>query len=331
MSYGAQAKVGFARQASTNSWVTQATSYHGFGFVSEDMGLEVDEVISQNLTGLFEEGAVYQGINRINGTIEFELTPRNLGMALAMVVNHSPVEATSGSVKTRTFLPNTQDFSATLVKAPISIYKQFSDANSAELFYDCQLGQLELTLAQGALTRGRATVNGGTRLPTGIGSADVRPVTSDVGRLFPWNVASISYGGAAVQNFSELTVSLNENIDALYTMNGTLAPFKYTRTSFREVTVNGTFFLTDRTFLNNFVTDTQARLLIYMINTRTAIQSGYFDSLLVDVPQAKVTAFKPGASGPGEVSVSVSMRGVADPNSNYAIQFTQQSTYAAGY
>lgn len=331
MSYGAQVKFGLARQASVNSWVTDAGSFHGFAFLNEDIGMEKDEVISQNLTGRFEEGAVYPGVSRINGTIEFEVTPRNLGAALALVVNHSPVAVTSGSVLTRTFLPNTVDFSSFLVKAPWTVYKQWTDAQSGELFYDCQFGQIEFTFAQGALTRGRVTSNGGTRLATGIGSAAVSPAASDIGRLFPWNVASVSYGGAALSNLSEITVTLNENIDALYTMNGTLAPFKFTRTGFRQVTVNGTLYMTDRSMLNNFATDTQARLIITATNTRTAIQSGYYDSFTIDVPQAKVTAHKPGTSGPGEVAVSVTMRGVADPSSNYSVQYTTVSTYAAGY
>lgn len=331
MSYGAQIKVGFARQASAGTAVTQPTSFHGFGIVSEDIGLEKEEVISQNLTGLFEEGAVYEGVNRVVGNLEAEVTPRNLGAMLAMVVNHSPVSVSSGSIRTLTFLPNTQDFSSTLVKAPWTMYKQFSDASSAEHFYDMQFGQIDFTLAQGALLRARITAAGGVRTATGIGSADIRPNIADVGRLFPWNVSSISYGGTGVDNFSELTVSLNENIDALYTVNGTLAPFKYTRNGFRQVSVNGTFFLTDRTFLNNFAADTQARLLITCISTRTAIQSGYYNTFTIDVPQAKITAFKPGASGPGEVSVNVTMRGAADPNSNYAVQFTQVSTYQAGF
>lgn len=332
MSYGAQTKLAFARQASVNSWVLTATSFHGFGFVSEDIGYETDELIAQNLTGVFEEGAVYSGVNRINGTVECETTPRNLGMMLAMVVNHSPVEVTSGSVKTRTFLPNTQDFSSFLCKAPFTVYKQFTDANSAELFYDCQFTQLEFQFTQGAFLRARATVAGGTRLLNGIGSLSVLPSAADVGRLFPWNVASVSYNGAAVSNFSDITITLNESIEPLYTINGTLSPFKYTRTAFRQVGVSGTFYLTDRTFLNNFVSETQARLTIYCVSTRTgAIQSGYFDSLLIDIPQAKVTAFKPSVSGPGEVEVPITLRGVADPNSGYAIQFTLQNTYAAGY
>lgn len=331
MSYGAQIKLGFARQTNVGSYVTTPTSFHGFAVVNEDIGLEKEEIISENLSGVFEEGATYEGVNRVNGTLEAEVTPRNLGVMLAMTVNHSPVTVTSGSVLTRTFLPNTVDFDSSFVKAPWTMYKQFSDANSGELFYDMQFGQLEFTLAQGALLRARMTCNGGTRFPTGIGSADVRPNLADVGRLFPWNVSSISYAGTGVGNFSEISVTLNENIDALYTVNGSLAPFKYTRTAFRQVTVNGTFFLTDRTFLNNFVAETQGRLLVTCISTRTAIQSGYYNSFTIDIPQAKLTTFKPGASGPGEVSVSFTMRGVADPNSGYAIQFTQVSSYAAGF
>lgn len=334
MSYGAQIKFGIARQASANSWVPAVTSpgsYHGFALTAEQTGLEKQELISQNLTGRFEQGAVYSGPANIAGTIDFELTPRNIGIALAAVVNHSPATVTSGSVKAYTFLPNTQDFSATLVKAPFSIYKQFTDAQSAFLFYDCQFGQLALTIGQGAFVKGNIAVAGGTYLTGGVGSASVVPDGSDVGVLFPWNVASISYGGSGVSNYSELTISLNESIDPLYAINGTLAPFKFTRSAFREVTVNGTMYFTDRTAADNFVSETQARLLVTLVNTRTAIQSGYFNTLTIDVPQLKITAFKPSVSGPGEVAVPITGRGVLDPTSNYAVQFVLTNTYGAGY
>jgi hypothetical protein len=130
---------------------------------------------------------------------------------------------------------------------------------------------------------------------------------------------------------SEIAVSLNENIAPLYAINGTLAPFKYTRENNRQVTGNFTFYMNDRTMLNNFVEGTQARLLITMMNTRAAVQSGYFNTFVIDIPQAKITAFKPGAQGPGEVSVSGTFRGTADANSFYAIQFTLVTTWQAGF
>lgn len=330
MSYGAQIKLGIARQAAANSWVTNATSYHGIALTDESLGIESDEVISQNLTGTFNQGASYQGTTKINGTLSFEVTPRNLAAILSAVVA-PPTVVASGSVETYTFLPNIVDFSSTLVKSPFTVYKQFSDSNSAELYYDCQFGQLDLTFSQGAFLKGQATLVGGTRLANGIGSMNVLPAPSDVGRLFPWNVASVSYGGSALSVASDITVSLNENVDGLYSLNASLAPLKFTRTGFREVTVNGTFYMNDRSLLNNFVANVQQRLLITSINTVAAIQSGYYDTLVVDVPQFKITAFKPGASGPGEVSVKFSGRGVLDPTSSYVVQYTVTNTYAAGY
>ena len=180
MSYGAQIKLGIARQAAANSWVTNATSFHGIALTDESIGIESAEVISQNLTGSFNQGASYQGITKINGTIGFEVTPRNLGAFLAAVIDYTPTVVTSASVTKYNFQANATDFSATLCNAPFTIYKQFSDANSAELYYDCQFGQLDLTFSQGAFLKGQATLVAGTRLGNGIGSMNVLPAASDV-------------------------------------------------------------------------------------------------------------------------------------------------------
>jgi len=331
MSYGAQIKFGMARQTAGGTAVTVPTSFHGMPLLSEDVGLEKQELISQNLVGRFEQGAVFSGVGKIAGTIQFELTPRNMLAALAACVNWSPASVLSGSIVTHTFLPNTQDYDGTYVKAPWTVYKQFTDAASAEQFYDVQFGQLALQVGQGQFLKGTLTANGGQRSANGVGSAAISPAGTDVGVLFPWNVASLSYGGAAMGQASDLTITLNENVDSLFTINGTITPFKYTRTGFREVTVRGTFYMTDRSILNNFAADTQARLLLTLVNTRTSIQSGYFNSLSVDIPQLKITAFKPGASGPGEVSVQFQARGVLDPNSLYSIQFITVTSYQAGF
>lgn len=331
MSYGAQVKFGIARQASAGTAATDPGSYHPLAFLSEDIGLEKQEVISQNNTGRFEEGAVYDGPANVAGTLAVEMTPRSIAAALAATVNHSPASTTSASIRTLEFLPNTVDFSSTLCKAPWSIYKQWTDANSAEQFYDCQFTGLEFRLQQGAFTQLTATVAGGTRSTNGIGSLSIIPDGNDIRKLFPWNVASISYGGSAVSDMSDVTVSLQENISPLYSINGTLTPYKFTRTGFRQVVVSGNFYLSNRTMLNNFVSGTQARLIVTLINTLSAIQSGYYDTLTIDVPQLKITAFKPATSGPGEVSVPFTGRGVNDPSSYYSIKFTQVTTYQAGF
>lgn len=327
MSYGAQTKLGIGRQSTVNSWVTAAGSYFGLGFVNEDVGLEKQELIGSNNTGRFTEGAVYSGLSNVAGTIEMELTPLSVLVAVGAVLTHSASVVDSGSMRTWTFLPSTQDFSSTLINAPWSVYKQFTDASSAEVFYDAQLGQLELQITQGQFMRGRATIVGGNRAPNGVGSLNVVSDAADQARLFPWNVASMSFGGAAVSNFSEITISFNKQIEPLYTINGTLAPFKYSRSGFEQLTIRGTFYMDSRSFLNDFVSDTQRQLLVYLVNTRAAIASGYYNSILLDVPQLKYTAFKPSANGPGEVAVPIQGRGVIDPSSNYQFKVVLVNTF----
>src|SRR6266481_6809576 len=113
MSYGAQVKLGIARQVTPNSWVTDPGSYHGLGFLTSDVGLEKQELISANLTNRFEEGAVYSGITKVAGTIEVELTPKSLLASIGAVVSNSAAVVNSGSMRGWTFLPDTQDFNST--------------------------------------------------------------------------------------------------------------------------------------------------------------------------------------------------------------------------
>lgn len=332
--YGAQAKYGFARQTAEGTPVVATASpgsFHPFPLLNEDVGLEKDEVISQNLTGRFAIGASYDGPANVNGTVEYEITPRNIGAALAMAVTHNPSVITSGSVKGYGFIPNTSDFSATAVKAPWTGYKQFQDSSSAEQFSDLQFGEFSITVAQGQFSKGRIVAAGGVSAVNGVGSASVVPAASDIGRLFPWNVCSVSIGGVGVSVMSEITVALNENIEPLYGLNASLNPIKYTRRDFREITVNGTFYMNDRSTLNDFKAGTRRRLLITLMSTIAPIQSGYYDMLTIDVPQMRILTFKPGASGPGEVAVPFTARGDVDPTSDYSVQYTLQNTYAAGY
>lgn len=333
MPYGAQIKFGIARQTNVGSGnaVTVPTSFHHIPLVSHDIGLEKQEVISQNLNGTFEQGAVFDGVANVAGTIEFDALPKALGAVLVAAIG-APISTTSASLRTLEFLPRTLDInSGGLVNEPFTIYAQFTDASSAEHYFDAQVGQLEFQISQGQLLRTRATVVGGQRAATGIGSLNLTLDTADLAAGFLWDVASISLGAGVAQNFSELTISLNENIEPLYTINGSLLPYKYTRSGFREVTVQGTLLFDSRSLYNDFIGSTQRRLVVTARNTRTTIQSGYYPTLTLDVPQMKITAMKPSVSGPGEVSVPFTARGVRDPSSNYTFKATLITTYAAGY
>lgn len=335
MGYGAQNYLGIARQTNVGSGngVSAVGSYHHIPLISHDIGLEKQEVVSRNLTGRFEQGATFDGIANVAGTIEFEPLPQALGAVLTAAIGQ-PASVTSASLRTLTFLPRTLDVqSGGLINEPFSIVSKFADVSSAEGYFDAQFGAAEFQFVQGQLLVARASVVGGQRLLNGFGSAGLAPTlaTADLAMGFLWDVASISVGGTTISNLSQVTVALNDNIEPIYTLNGSLLPYKYSRSSFREVTVQGTMIFDSRSMFNDFINSTQRQLIITARNTRSQIQSGYYPTLTLDVPQMKITTMKPAVSGPGETRVPFTARGVLDPSSNYTLKATLITTYAAGY
>jgi Phage tail tube protein len=332
MPYGAQIKFAIARQTATGSGnaVTAPSSFHHIPLLTEDVGLEQQEVVSQNLIGTFDQGATFPGVQNVAGTIEVEATPKQLGALLTAVVGR-PTAVTSASLQNLTYLPRTADFSATILNEPHTVYAQLADSSSAELYFDAQFDQVAFHFQQGQLLKTRVTMAGAQRAATGTGSMGITLDTQDLSGGFLWDVASISVGGTGFPNFTDLTVSINENISALYTINGSLLPYKYTRGGFRECTVQGTLLFDSRSLYNDFTSATYRRLLVTATNKRMQIQSGYYPTLTIDVPQMKITAMKPAISGPGEVSVNFTGRGIKDPSSAYVYAITMITTYAGGY
>jgi hypothetical protein len=335
MPYGAQFVVGLGRQTNVGSGnaVTSAGSFHHIPFTSDDVFFEKQEVISQNLVGRFDQGASYDGPANVAGTLEFEPLPKALGAVMTAVIQ-APASVTSASLRTLTFLPRTLDISSGgLVNEPFSMVTKDPSVASQDLAFDVQFSQIEYQFVQGQLLKTRAVVAGGRRVYGGVGSAGFAPTldTADLSAGFLWDVASISVGGTAIGNLSQITVALNENIEPVYTLNGTLLPYKYTRNGYREVTVQGEMIFDSRSMYNDFIDGTQRQLLITARNTRVQIQSGYYPTLTIDVPQMKITQMKPAISGPGELRVPFQARGVIDPSSNYSFKATLITTYAAGY
>lgn len=328
MPYGAQLKFGIARQAAVGSGgaVTAATSFHHIALLSHDIGLEKQEVVSQNLNGSFEQGATYDGTSNIAGTLEVEATPKALGALLTALVG-LPTITSSASLRNLSYYPRTADYSSTLINEPHTIYAQLTDSTSAELYFDCQFGQVDFQFAQGQLLRTRASVMGGRRVQTGVASMGITLDNTDLSMGWLWDTASVTLGGTAISNFTDLTVSINDNIQPLYTINGSLLPYKYTRSGFREVTVSGTILFDSRSMYNDFIGGTQRQLKIDAFNTRSTIQSGYYPYFGIDVPQMKITQMKPSVGGPGEVSVNFTARGVTDPSSRYAVRFFLTNTW----
>lgn len=319
--YGQNAVIGIAFQ---NSWGTAAAvgSLHHIPILNEDLGLAADELISQNLNTRLDENDAYSGMRRFDGTVEMEAQPKALGAILKAAVN-DPTSTLSGSVGTHTFNPRTGDWDVFAPNRPFSYYKYLAEGGSAQLFYDLVGTRLEFQLSAGGFLIARMGAIAGK-----TSAVASQALSLDSTKRWPWNHASLSLGGAANIDISEFTLTHDEGIEGRWVLDGSLYANRGRRTTARTVRVAGTLIFRDMTEYNNFAAENVQPLVITLRGTE-AIQSGYFNTLKIDMPSFKWLELKPRIQGPGEVSVPFTGKAQYNTGSGRAVQYTLTNTWAA--
>lgn len=324
MPYGQNASIGIAMQ---NSFGTAAAvgSIHQIPLLNEDIGLSQEELISQNLNGRFDEGDAYSGQRQYGGQLECEAQPKALGALLTAVINDPVQTQVASFVQSFVFTPRTSDFDRNIPNRPVSYYKWLAEADSAQLFYDLAGTRLELQQSAGGFLLARVGFVGGKR--SVVASQDL---TLDSSRRWPWNTASLSLGGSAVTDFTDITITHDEGVQARWTLDGSRDANRAKRATSRTIRIAGTLIFESPTELNNFVNETEQSLVLTFRGT-TAIQSGYFNQLQISMPAFKWLDYKPAVRGPGETEVSFTGKADYHPGSGHSVQYTLQNTYVAGY
>jgi hypothetical protein len=141
-----------------------------------------------------------------------------------------------------------------------------------------------------------------------------------------WNVASVSIGGAAVNFIESLSVVLDQPVQGVHMLDGTLVINRFVRNGPTTVRVSGTVDFQDLTEFNAFKAQTQRRLLC---NLAAAVASGPY--MLIDVPNMLYTAFPANISGPNRISVNFAGTGEFNTTSSYAIRMTLTNTLGTDY
>lgn len=325
MGYGADGRYGLLFLDSYNLDVTSmvvTTSYHWLPVVSENVGVDKPPLIAKGMRGTFYEGDYYQGPNMVPGDITVEAQQHSLG-AFCKALFGSPITVTSGVVKTHTFKPRTSDFDTVGAGNPLAFHKYLSDGGSATIFYDLAATKMELKIANGELLTATLSVVGGKYAQYGTLVA-----TYDTGEHFPWSVTSISIDGVAKTEALDLTIVVDEKLEAKHTLNGSVFPGRIKRTDFRTVEVSGTITFDDQVEYQTFLAQNNVIMSLHMQGT-TEIQSGYYESMTVILPSMRYTELKPVADGPGEIEAPISGKGVYNTGSATGLTMILVNTYVA--
>jgi hypothetical protein len=323
MGYGTNAGIGISFQTSYGT-ASGVSSLCYIPFVSENVGLDIPDLIPESKTGIFDEADSEGGPRAIAGDISFEPRPIELGIVLKAVCGDAFSSVNSGGIYTHSFRPRASDWDDSAANVPFTMYKDLATSDDALLHRDLVGTSLEFSIANGELLKGRLGVVGGTE-----GTTTTQTASYHGGRYFTWDVTSVSLGGSANADIEQLTITQEENLEPVHTLNNSKYPSSIKRGGTkRSVSISGTIKFNDNTEYDKFTAQSN-EIGVITFTGPTEIQSGYYDSFIIRLPELKYTEFKPTAEGDGEVSVSFSAKGQYSTSEANSIRFTLTNTMAA--
>lgn len=320
MSYGMKTSVGMSFQ---NSYGTAlVSSIYWIPFLSEGFAVSKEPLVGEGMTNIFDEGATFEGLNAIEGTLEVEAHPILLG-AMFRAMMGSPATVSSGAYHTHTFKPRTADFDDFAASGPLTISKVLGDAGSSHRYFDMVASKMSLSVANGELLKASMDFMGGKYAQV------VAPTASyALGKAFTWDVASVSLAGTANADVSELNVELDESLENTYTLNAARTPSRTKRSGRRTLSVGGTLIFDNQTEYQKFLDQSERNLTVHLAGLAN-VQSGYNELMTIIVPLFRYVEFKPVAGGAEKLEVGFSGKGVYSTTSATMLQITLANTQAA--
>lgn len=321
MAYGIQCHLGISFQDSFGT--SNVDSMHYFPLISESLTEGIPEVESEAVRGRFEAGGSYEGMHEYAGDIVFDGHPVLLGKMLkAWFGQASGTLSTSHYV--HTFNPVTADFDNLAAVPPMTI-EIYRDAGSAHLFSDMLCNQLVLEIAHGAIVKTTASMIGANRAKATKTTPSYLP-----GSDYTFDQASFSWQGSnngALDLLQNLTVTLNNQLEATGTLNGTQRPSRIKRTGFRMIDVAGTMLFEDDNEYDHFLNGAQQRIVGTL--TGQLIDGSNRAYLEMDFPAFRYTEFPVNMGGPGLVTVGFSGKAKYNSDSGTMATFTMANTLSA--
>ncbi len=320
MGYGIGGHLGISFQSSFGT--SNANSRDYMEIVSESVSEDIPAIVSENLRGIYDEGGNYEGFHTIAGDIMAEAHPIGLGKMLGAFCNNSSI-SNQASCYTHEFIPQHTDFDDLSAVRPMTIEIYRSDGGSAGIYYDCNCNELTLEFAHNALMKSSIGVVGGKFTRT----AATTP-TYPAGSAFPWNVTSVSMGGAAIDEIVSLTIKGNNALETKGTLDGTKTANRIKRNGFRTFEISGTLMFDDQVQFDKYISYTNQRLIVHVAGGTVGNSTVSFT---VDVPNVVYTAFPANISGPGLIEVSFTGKASYNTTSSYIAQFTLVNTKLVEY
>ena len=305
-----------------NSFGTNTASWNFIPIISESIVTGIEQIRRGSILGRTAEGIAERGVERVTGDVSMEPHPLHLGFFLRGITGQSSssnVTSVSGFQDYQhEFIPRNAKFDSKSALPPYTL-QVHRDVTSAFQYTDALFTRVELSVQGNALVQMTTGIMART---TSIMAASTATFTEP--SPWTWNVASLSFGGSAVDFAESLSVSIEQPIEGVIMLDGTRRVNRFVRTNPTVVRVRGRVDFQDLTEFNAFQNQTQRRMLLTL---GTAAGSGPY--MTIDVPKMLYNTFPSQIGGPGRIGVDFEASGEYDTSSSYAIRITLVNTVAS--
>jgi len=314
MSYGQDTRVGISFQ---NSYGTpNVASLHWIEPINESVNLLKAQITQKGLRGVYDKGVLQEGMNTVAGDVTIEAKANALGVLLS-AVNVSSLSITSGSLYTHVFKPRQSDHSQLSAERPFTYLKFLGDTGSAQEYSDLNGNTLELAVSNGELLTAKLGIVGGSFARIAAVAA-----TYSESNAIDWSVGSASFGGVAMTGIiRSLTISQELGLQAQHTIDTDKFPARIKRNDARVINVSGTLIFDDQSEYEYFLNQTDQAANIFLRGS-SLVQSGYYESLLVEIPKMRYTEHPISVGGPGQLEVNFKAEAQYHTGSGTAISYT---------
>tara|TARA_R100000773_G_scaffold44610_1_gene46527 strand:- start:3260 stop:4216 length:957 start_codon:yes stop_codon:yes gene_type:complete len=317
MGYGIGGYISLSKQT---AFGTATTNRVFIPFVSESLTENIEQLTIENLRTVYDSPNNLEGINNTTGDIVFEPHPTYIGHFFNACIGDASTTF-SGSKAIHEFLPRQTEFAENCTLRPYTI-EIFKNVGSAYQITDSLIHTLAVEIAAGSIIRCTATVHG--RAYNKVAKQTPSYIDADP---FTWNETSLQIGGSANGDVESATITIENPIEGIPTLNGSKNEGKLLRSDFRNITISG-----DQDFSNQeqegiFRAQTRQRFLFSI--TGDSIGGGNNNFISIDAPQLNYNSFAYPIGGPGRITAAYEGKAEYDASSSYALRVTLQNTHTA--
>lgn len=343
MSVGALGFIGIGVESSGGTTNGSAAINNYAPFVSENLVVTRDDLDSQNIMAQWDQEKVYNGLQRVQGTIQTQAHPLTTGFFLRTVFDSTTTapgcaaiafpwysNSHAGVRAHRFYTGQTQFQAGSGSDLPTLTYEinrgPVMGTGSSFAYYNCAGSALEFTIEAGQLARVSVDVIG--REYGGLPRSTPSFPPTDA---FLWSQCSVQIGGAATTLFESLTIRLDNQLDAVAKLDGRLRPDLIKRNGFRTVTVNGRVQFQTYSEYDRFVQGSETGMKLIFTGGQVSTAPTNNNMLVIDLPAMRYSTFPLNIGGPQRISVDFTGRATFHQGSGTAMEMCLVNTRISNY